>query len=483
LAKYRRSKVSIDDEMNIAIGCIMSDKFTRDFILLIGGDLDLLKSKYLRTIISWAITYYKDYGDVCGSSIMNIFKAERKNIQNEDDVDLIEDTLENINEKYIENEQKFDHNYIFQQVTLYIRGRSLEENTDQIKGLLAQNKVLEAEKIHVDFKRKEKGDLVGVDIFKDFNAIDDLFAEEDSVFKMGGALGELMGDVYYGDLCYVGGPSKASKTWTTMELALECAASGLNVMWISLEMSTLLMNRRFMTRIAGGSFKESDKEIYVPYFDENSNVQYGKEKVKKLTPSIVKRRYKLYQQQSKSGKLVVYDATTTGNTVGAIKNAIVTAEEFHDFKYQVIFVDQLNLLKTYGISEKRHQLDAVALELKREIAQDLNKLVFSPVQYNRASLKQDTNDESSISESYSIYTHCSLLISLNQTKSERERGLLRISCSGRHSNYSGMVLALQCLDLGRAVMDSKWLKNVPNYKDIILDGTFGEDDEQDLEDI
>ena len=132
------------------------------------------------------------------------------------------------------------------------------------------------------------------------------------------------------------------------------------------------------------------------------------------------------------------------------------------------------------LKEKRHALDNIALDLKRDIAQEMNMLVFSPVQYSKESINKDIRDESHISEAYSLFSHASLLVSLNQTKEERERGLLRITCSGRHDKYFGTVLALQCLDKGRSIIDSRWATEVPNYSDIICDMSFSDEDEKEI---
>jgi hypothetical protein len=60
---------------------------------------------------------------------------------------------------------------------------------------------------------------------------------------------------------------------------------------------------------------------------------------------------------------------------------------------------------------------------------------------------------------------------------------MRATASGRHGNYNGTCLMLQSLDLGKAVLESRWLKDVPNYNDIICNTEFTEEDEADLEDV
>lgn len=481
MAKYQRRKISVDNEMNIAIGCIVSNTFARDFIALIGNDINLMQSKYLRTITQWAIDYYTSYGKVCMGSITDIFKAEQEQLA-EEDSELIENALENVNNKYIEDKANFDAEYIYGQVEKYIRKRSLETKVEKVKGFLSQDKILEAEREYSDFTRKEKGEVLGIDIFSDMEAVDECFQEEESVFTMDGALGTLFGNVFYGDLIYVGGASKTSKTWTTMEIAHQCVAEGKHVAWFSLEMSSRLMNKRFAQKVGGGSFRAIEDKVYIPSFDKNNNITYKKEKVRELTPNSVKRKYKMFKRQNK-GRLVIYDNTSAGNTINAIKNTILTAEEMEGIKYDVVIIDQLNLIKSFSKGEKRHQLDSIALDLKREIAQELNTLVISPIQYNRASLQKDTNDESSISEAYSLFTHCSLLISLNQSKLEKEKGIMRITATGRHSFHSGAVVVLQCLDVGKAIIDSRWLKDVPNYNDVTCNQEFGDEDEMDLNEV
>ena len=323
--------MSLDEEKSICTGCIVSTGFIRDFNLLIGSDLNLLKSKYLRIIISWCLEYFKEYEEAPFSSIMDIFKSQRKNIQNSDDLDMIEDTLEDINDRYIEDGQIFDHAFIFNQSEKYIRGRSLEESADEIKGLVKQNKISEAETIISEYRRPCKGEINGIQIFTDENAVSDMFLEQNSVFHPQGPLGLLMGDMLKGDLCYVGGPAKSSKTWSCMEFALMCVREGLNVAWFSLEMSAPLMNKRFAQNIIGGSFKDLQDKVNVPYFDKYNNIKYKKEKIKRLNENIVKRRYKMFKQQY-AGNLVVYDGTTSGNTVASLKNTLINAQELEGIK-------------------------------------------------------------------------------------------------------------------------------------------------------
>ena len=483
MAKYRRSKVSIDDEMNIAIGCIMSDKFTRDFVLLIGEDLDLLKSKYLRMIISWAIEYYKSYDKACEGSITDIFKANKKTIQNDDDLDLIEDTLENISEKYVEEGAKFDSDYIFHQVEQYIKGRSLEENADIVKGLVAQGKIGEAERIQKEYLRKEKSDSSGVNVFKDMEALKDVFTKKESLFEIPGALGKLIKDIVTTDFILLGGNSKMGKSYYSMQFAMYGVQGGLKVGYFSLEMEQVLCGGRVVQFVGGGSLNEMDQLEYLPSFDKNNNIVYKKETIKPLSYEKMARKYRLFNKQCEGGELHIFDTTTCGSTLDSIKTTIINEELYNGRKFDLIVIDQISLISGGKGKERRHQLGDISARIKREICETLHIPVIAPVQFSKGALKTSSGGQDTIAESYEIFHHSSILISLNSKGEEKEKGLMRITCSGRRHSYLGEIIALQSLSMGRPIMDTRFKRDIPNYNDVVLTDNFTDDDELDLEDI
>lgn len=475
--KFRRTRVDVDSEMDIAIGCIVSTKFCRDFKQLLGGDFQLFKSKSLKTIVEWCVDYYEAHEKAPEESIMNIFKVESQNIADEDQVSVIEETLVTVNNKFILDGEKFDVDYVYKNVELYIKGRSLEENCNEIKGLVSQNRIAEAEAHHAEYKRKEKGELHGLNLLKDLDAIDDVFVSKKSLFPIPGAFGQLVQEVSRGDILMAGGASKSQKSWYCMKLALYAIESGLKCAFFSVEMSEQICSARFSQMISKQPLKDLDRPTYVPYFDENNNICYSKENLEKVDKERLKRRYRRMSRECR-GDLVIYDATTGGNSVSAIKTTLMNASEYDGIDFDVVIVDQLNLLKpSGGLKEKRHQLDSIAIDLKREIAQGMNTLVITPVQYNRSALNKDTNGEEAIQEAYSLFSHASLLISINRTEEEREKGVTRITCTGRHADYSGTVVCLHCLDKGDPLLDSRWLSQIPNFSDIVSGVGFPDEDE------
>jgi len=60
---------------------------------------------------------------------------------------------------------------------------------------------------------------------------------------------------------------------------------------------------------------------------------------------------------------------------------------------------------------------------------------------------------------------------------------MRITCSGRRHKYLGEVIALQSLDCGRPIIDTRWKEEIPNYSEVLCYTEFGEEDEVELEDI
>jgi len=109
-------------------------------------------------------------------------------------------------------------------------------------------------------------------------------------------------------------------------------------------------------------------------------------------------------------------------------------------------------------------------------------MVLAPIQFAKSGLKTGGSEET-IAESYSLFHHASLLLSLNQTNEEKERGIMRISASGRNEEYFGEVVTLQNFLFGRAIIDSRWKKDIPNYSTVICDNNYDEEDIADLEDL
>lgn len=484
MAPYSRRNVTLDHEKNIVIGLIVSDKYCRDFINLTSTNdgIMLFKSSYLRTVASWAIEYYKKYDHAPQNSITEIFRAEREKLVRDEDEKLIESTLETINEKYIEDGQRFDSELIFDQTEKYLKGRSLEDNADKIKGLVSQGKINEAESVHKEYHRIEKPSGSGLNVFKDTNAIADMFEYNESVFEVPGAFGELLQEIASDDLIMVGANSKRGKTWKAIQIALYAAKSGCKVGYFSFEMKKMLMNKRIAQCVAGGSFKEVKERKYVPEFDSKNNIIYKKRKIKTLTDKDISRAYKLIDRQCRGGEIHVFDATTSGRSIDSIKSTLLNEEEYTGRKFDFIIVDQISLVSGGRGKEKRHQLDDIAIRLKTEVCSDMGIPVMTPVQFSKQGLKSD-GGEDTIAEAYSLFHHASILISLNQTKEEKERGIMRISCSGRNNDYSGEVVLLQNLSMGRFILDSRWKKDIGNYNDIICQSGFSEEDIDELEDI
>ena len=481
--RYKRSKISLDEEMDLVIGCIVDTKFLRDFKILIGEDLRLMKSKYLRIITTWTFEYYDRYNKAPFESIMQIYKAKASEMGDDDEIDLIESALTNINSKYIEDKNRFDCDLIFAQTTKYIRGISLDSTADRVKGFVAQGKVQEAEKEFKGFVRKEINNTTGIEAFGDMNAIADMFKFEKSVIDIPGALGELLQEIYKGDLVFPSALSKRGKTWFLIQLALWSAQQGLSVAFFTFEMNSKLINRRLAQTLMGKSFKAVKDKKYVPSFDSNNNIVYKKKKIGQLTEKDVKRSYRLMNRQCGKGGIWFYDSTTSGRTVDAIKNTIINSSTYDDRDYDLIIIDQLSLIQGKTGIPKRLILDDIAIRLKTEICEEMQLPVVTPLQYNARAATNHQGGQFTLNEASSLFHHASLLINLNSSDSEKERGIMRVSASGRHNNYDGECVILQNLDMGKYVIDSRWKRDIPNMKDVLCENEYNEEDEKELEEI
>jgi hypothetical protein len=90
------------------------------------------------------------------------------------------------------------------------------------------------------------------------------------------------------------------------------------------------------------------------------------------------------------------------------------------------------------------------------MAQERNALVVTASQASRAAFSNDA-EVKDIAEDIRKVAHVSKLISLNQTKEERDVGVVRVHQLIERDDRLGSVpvVVLQCLDIGQVCLDSK----------------------------
>lgn len=464
-----RKKVDIEDEKKIAIGCIVSDHFLRDILPLL-NDLSLLKSSYIKSVISWCIDYYKRYEKAPQEIIQDIFETKKKYIDREEYVNDIKDLLVHLNETYLDGEE-FNAPYYFDKAQLYLKEKSLELLMSNINGLLKQGKIKEAEHIFTTYNRLDKSMGTGTDLLNDDELIADMFnSEEETLFSVPGAFGDYIKSFYRGDIAIVGAPSKRGKTFILIELSKYALLDHLNVLYISLEMKTHLMAKRIYQNLIGESKYQMTDFIDIPYFDKDNNIQYEQIKKDGLTREKTIRFREKFKKHVKKGRFKMLDPISGGCSVEEIIITLDNLAYYDDFVPDVIVLDYADIMaKDTDMKGSPLEItNEIYLRLKREIAQKRNCLLLSASQHNRQSIGNDS-EISNIAGNVRKYDHVSHWISLNQTKEEKAAGCIRIHIEGRHDEFEPIdqVVCLQSLAIGRPILDSRWKKEISNYEEII----------------
>jgi hypothetical protein len=138
---------------------------------------------------------------------------------------------------------------------------------------------------------------------------------------------------------------------------------------------------------------------------------------------------------------------------------------YDGFVPDVIIVDYADILAPDSRGEYRHQLDGIWAGLRR-MAMERNALVVTASQAEKGTFHSDIS-ETSVAEDIRKLAHVTAMVGLNQTKDEYEKGVMRISQIAIREDRKAtkQAVALQCLDIGRPLLDSRFLDEV-----VVIDG-------------
>lgn len=204
---FERYTVSdLDIEKSIILGLIISTNFIKsikDFC-----KVSLFQVPYARIVAGWCFDYYNKYSAAPENHIMEIFNY---NINNgkvpEDIVELIDKFLSNleIDNNFIDKNIK----YHVDKASEYFRLRQVELLRDSLTDLCTKKLIDEAESVVGSFKRLSIASIDGIDVIHD--DISFMFEDEEKLFRLRGALGELVGDICRQDFISIAAPMKRGK--------------------------------------------------------------------------------------------------------------------------------------------------------------------------------------------------------------------------------------------------------------------------------
>jgi replicative DNA helicase len=176
------------------------------------------------------------------------------------------------------------------------------------------------------------------------------------------------------------GPTGKGKSINLCNFAADYLKDGLNVLYITLEMSEIAVAARI----------------------EQNLMELTKEEVKSLSRS--EYRKKLKNAQERSGELLIKEYPSTSVHTGHFRHLIHELETKKGIKPDVIMVDYLGICNSERVKFKQNSFDylkAVSEEL-RSLAVETNTLVWTAMQTNRDGAKNENYDETNVSESWGV---------------------------------------------------------------------------------
>ena len=452
----RRQKLDLSPERQLVTNLIVSDQFLSELAPVIR--VQSLQAGYTRQLASWILEYYQQFKKAPGRNIQEVYRIKAKSLD-EADADNMAQFLRNLSEDYTKAADI--HNVAFEvsQAILYLKQRALELLGEQLQTDLASGDILAAENHVATWNRVVQPSGEGVSILRDYDKVQQaFFDEEETLFTFPGDLGKVCGKFNRGDFGSFLAPMKRGKTWWLWYVAETAIHANCKVVYFTLEMTWKQMVRRAWQSLIA-SPKDGGK-IRMPKFVESGDkwvVEVEEETRDPLNVADIQRTQKAIRRMVRGGDVQIISVPSYSATVEDLDVMLDNLFHYEQFVPDVIVFDYADIiLPSKGQADYRHQLDAIWKKLRR-MAQQRNALVFTASQAEKSSFKTDIK-EGHVAEDIRKLAHVTHMLALNQSKEERDRGIMRVSQlavrEGRTSSQQAVVL--QCLDVGRPVVDSRF---------------------------
>lgn len=502
-------------EEKILIGLIVSDKVCRDTIKLIKKNS--FQNPYSQTIVKWIMTYYREYKKAPQQTIQDIYNVEKEKLK-EDEVPMIAAFLDRLSDTFSKGE-KLNEDFLIDRCREYFTTRALKNLVEKIDSCLELGKLTDAENALLDYRQVSKETTRVINPFSE-EQIKKFYEDERNkanvMFKMPGAIGDLIGELERGTLVGVMAPSKRGKSFLLMELAVQAFFERYRVLYISLEMNEFKMERRFIRRIT--AYGDETKDYIYPCFDcfrnqidmckksiRTNNIRLRNEKLEKpsiedFSPTMsykpctvcrgngkkdfspetwfteIRRPKRTFTNTKKvmkgildmytdNFKLICHPKFSANIT--DLKGDIERLEVDQDFIPDVIVVDYADILAPEDARVTGRDRIDETWKMFGNLADIRRALVITASQTNRASLKKKNVTQEDAAEDIRKIANVETMIVINQTDEEKKNLVARIAMvAGRDDEFDQYksVLVLQNFALGQVCLDSEMIIKKPDIK-------------------
>jgi len=499
-----RYSISAAEESRIIIGLIVSTEFYERIKPIL--KIEYFTNSYIKIIAGWCDAFFEQYGKAPFLHIRDIFQSESAFLKPAES-ELIEILLGKLDSSYVEGEINVD--YWSESAKDYFRQRELEITLNNIQVLKDKGDLEEAEK-EIERFHKVTLDLDVRYIINpsDLETQEEIYRqrdeEEKEFFVLPGDLGKYLRNQKRGDVVAYYGPPKRGKSFVLIDQFKHGINNRKRTLFFSIEMTRTeiipRINKAFFPSLdldeeegmhsfpvfdcfhnQNGSCKDRISEVVVRESENELVYDPGHRICTKCRNSYEKeerKRYKMafYQNRTKrvhddifnfrkNYKLVKNDYRKYARVSVHPKYSLTYDNMMRDIEViwkkeqwspDILIIDYVDILfldskfNDYKLEDERWKMLA-------KIAGELNVLVITATQGNKAAHSADVLDATHQGGFYGKARHVNLMIGLNQKPDEKAMGVMNYGITeGRSVKYvqGQMCTVLQDFKTGQACLDS-----------------------------
>ena len=484
--KVKRTKPEDSQtERYILIATIMSENVCRS--LKNSYDTDFFQTKPTKEVSKWVMDFFNQYDAAPYQEIQSIFEMKSKAGKIEPDLEEeIERLLSDISAEFEEWEE-FNEQFYIELGHNYFKKRSFIILSEKIKEHAESDDVDQAEKEYSNFtKVQEQLDTSRNVVSKE--GVEDLKMSVQNkpphLFKLPGALGNMIGPIERETFIGILGREKIGKTYCLMHFAITAARKGLNVAMIETgDLTKDQLDSRFYSYFTRKTSRpEKEGTYYIPILDclhnQKENCDYAD------SPSVVAKKSKQNGQEENSfivnindpsvindhevctacrreksfapsiwwkeeriktwgwkdaerkatrfadrfkGKIITEAFPMSTVKASDIRDWVINKQKRDGFIPDILIVDYPDILLPEKSNDQyRHQENEKWMIL-RQISQEFHICVIVTTQADAKAYTRDTLQLDNYSEDKRKYGHTTHFLSINQSELEAQLGCARMA--------------------------------------------------------
>ena len=451
-----REKVESLNERDFVVSLIISDKCCKTLLPYVR--INYLDTDYSRVIVDWVGDYYKKFGKSPKDDIQSVYLSRCNEIQDGSLRDLVAVFLQKLadSEVSINNED-----YLLDRSRNFLDSKILAHYTEELEACLNLGDIEKARKIQEHFDKVSEVETNEVSLFsKDsvdviYEALNKVEAE---LMTLPENLNRVTGKLHRNDFMAILAAPKTGKSWFMQYLATEAVKQGLNVVFVSMEMTREEVIQRMWKMLYGSKSGIIAEGLYEgSRIIEVGNGKYTSELINfKVCPNVgmpvveLQKQSKALNQHKGDVRIIAYPAF--GASVADITDRVEELAK-DNFIADVVIIDYADITRPIGGgSEVRNQLDSIWKHL-RGFAMKFHCLMITASQTNRSALGSSQVGAQSIAEDFRKMAHCTTFVSMEQTKVMREKHLMRIrNIAVRNDSVEETCVFPQCYSVGQFML-------------------------------